>query len=199
MTAHVHRRKSGLRAAMWERLAQLTESQIRSRSRRVCRRLATVPHFAEAESLLVYVSTGHEVATHQLTRDLLAAGRRVSVPYYHVIKRHYVAYQIEDFDRDLSPGKFGILEPKPDPGHVMPLGKFDAVLVPGLAFDACGHRLGRGMGYFDHILSAIQGIRIGLAYDCQIVGEVPTDTHDMHMDFLVTETKLIDCQGTSST
>jgi 5-formyltetrahydrofolate cyclo-ligase len=198
MTMQVRHRKSGLRAAMWERLATLTESDIQSRSRSVCLRLATVPHFVEAQRILVYVSTGHEVMTHQLTRDLLAEGREVSVPYYHVVKRHYMAYQIADFDRDLSPGKFGILEPKPDPGHVTPLGRFDAVLVPGLAFDAAGHRLGRGMGYFDHILSSIHGIRIGLAYDCQIVTEVPTDTHDMHMDFLVTETKLIDCQGKSS-
>jgi 5-formyltetrahydrofolate cyclo-ligase len=199
MSGPVHHRKTTLRTAMRERLLQLTDRDVRTRSELVCQRLAKLPAFDGAGSLLAYVSTGYEVMTHALIRGLLAKGRQVSVPYYHVVKRHYMAFQIRDFDADLSPGKFGILEPKPDAAHVTPLEKFDAVLVPGLAFDGDGHRLGRGMGFFDHILSGVRGTRIGLAYDCQMVTGVPADTHDMHMDFVVTETELIDCRGTSST
>jgi 5-formyltetrahydrofolate cyclo-ligase len=199
MNSQVRHRKTSLRTAMRERLLQLTDRDVRTRSEKICQRLATMPEFVNAGSLLAYVSTGYEVMTHALIRGLLANGRQVSVPYYHVVKRHYMAFQIVDFDADLSPGKFGILEPKPDAAHVTPIEKSDLVLVPGLAFDGDGHRLGRGMGFFDHILGGVRGVRIGLAYDCQVVTEVPVDAHDMHMDFIVTETELFDCRGTSST
>jgi 5-formyltetrahydrofolate cyclo-ligase len=195
MTVPIHQYKTSLRADVRARLAALTERQVRSRSALVCQRLGAAPAFVKARELLVYVSTGHEVSTHALIREMLASGRRVSVPFYHTVARRYVAYRILDFDADLAPGSFGILEPRPEPRHATPFDRFDAVLVPGLAFDAAGHRLGRGMGYFDHILSDTRGARIGLAYDLQIIPEVPADAHDMHMDFIVTESNLIDCRG----
>ncbi len=197
MTTRVTHHKSSIRATIRSQAAGLSEPDIVSRSERVIHRLGQLTVFGSAVNLLVYVSTGHEVKTHGLIRSLLARGRRVSVPYYHTVSRQYMAFEIRDFDTDLHPGRYGILEPRPEPSHVMGADRFDVVLAPGLAFDLDGHRLGRGTGYFDRILNRIHGARIGLAFDFQIVEDVPVDAHDAAMDYIVTETKTLHCQGSS--
>ena len=155
----------------------------------VAKRLATLPAFVTAKSLVVYVSFGNEIQTHDLIRRLLAEGRHVSVPAFLAGK--YLAAEIHDFDRDLIAGKLNILEPKLL-RHV-PVTRPDAWLVPGLAFDRNGNRLGRGKGYFDALLQHAPGVKIALTHDFQLLPEVPTEPHDVHMDFIITENQIIHC------
>jgi 5-formyltetrahydrofolate cyclo-ligase len=99
---------------------------------------------------------------------------------------HWVA----DF-AELQPGQFGIMEPSEDAQEA---GKeFDLILVPGLAFDLGGRRLGRGKGYYDRFLSTARGLRVGICYDDQIVDEVPVEPHDLKMDFVVTPSAIYRC------
>jgi 5-formyltetrahydrofolate cyclo-ligase len=87
------------------------------------------------------------------------------------------------------------LEPKPEAVRPVANDHIDVALVPGLAFDETGNRLGRGMGYFDRILQDLRGVKIALAYDFQVLSEVPTEAHDTPMDFIVTEKRLIKIRG----
>ena len=94
-------------------------------------------------------------------------------------------------------GRFGIREPRPDNGPVEPgaaAGEDVVWLVPGLGFDRSGRRLGRGRGYYDRLLRGVRGLTIGVAFDWQIVPEIPAGALDARMDMLVTETALIPCR-----
>ena len=88
-------------------------------------------------------------------------------------------------------GKFGILEPPADSNCAG--SQFDLILVPGLAFDLGGGRLGRGKGYYDRFLAGAHGIRAGICFDDQIVDHVPMELHDLRMDFVVTPSAIYRC------
>jgi 5-formyltetrahydrofolate cyclo-ligase len=166
---------------------QLPTAEVRAHSAAVWERLSVLPAFAGAKSVMAYVSTGNEIETHGLIRQLLAMGQRVSVPAF---AGEYVPAEIRDFDEDLVGGKFGILEPR----TVIPA-QPEVWLVPGLAFDVKGNRLGRGQGHFDALLSRASGVKIALAHDFQVLDEVPADVHDVPVDFIVTESRVVNCKG----
>ena len=117
------------------------------------------------------------------------------MPWFDAANQRYAASGLRDFDADLATGRFGILEPKPEAIRPAAADQIDVALAPGLAFDETGNRLGRGMGYFDRLLQETSGARIALAFDFQLLGEVPTEAHDTRMDFIVTETRLIKIKG----
>lgn len=172
---------------------QLSLAEVQARSAAICARLATIPAFASARRVFVYVSFGNEVMTHAFIHGLLAEGRQVGVPAFAPATDTYRPSLVEKFTDDLRPGKLGILEPK----VVRPVGVdwFEALLVPGLAFDAHGHRLGHGKGYFDRMLEGSRGVKIGLAYESEVVAAVPVAALDVPMDLVVTETRVVYCQG----
>lgn len=189
--------KVTLRKRMRARVASQSAADVRAKSADMWERLSVLGEFTSATRLLVYVSAGHEADTHGLIRQLLAMGRNVCVPRFDIAKQRYVASELRDFDADLATGKFEILEPKPEAIRPAAPDQIDAALVPGLAFDETGNRLGRGMGHFDRLLQEVRGRRIALAFDFQILDEIPAEPHDVRMDFIVTETRVIKTKGNS--
>jgi 5-formyltetrahydrofolate cyclo-ligase len=186
--------KIELRKRMRTILASLPVTDVRARSATVWERLWQVADLVSADWLLVYVSKGNEVDTHGLIQQLLALGKHVCVPAFDEATQQYAASELRDFNSDLTEGRFEIPEPKPESVRPVEVDRLQALLVPGLAFDETGNRLGRGTGYFDRLLRDARGAKIALAYDFQILNEVPTADHDVRMDFIVTETRLINCQ-----
>jgi len=180
---------------MRARLAEQGAADVRARSAAIWERLSVLREFVIARRLLVYVSTVHEVDTHGLIRQLLAMGRQVCVPRFKTATQGYAASELHDFDTELTTGKFGILEPKPEAVRPAAFDQIGAVLVPGLAFDETGNRLGRGLGHFDRLLGPTSGVKIALAFDFQVLGEVPAEAHDTRMDFIVTETRVVNPKG----
>ena len=189
--------KIALRNQMRAKLAALTAADVRAKSAAIWERLSVLPEFAEANRLLVYVSKGTEVDTQGLIQQLLALGRQVCVPWFDARKQQYVASALHDFNADLAAGRFGILEPGREAVRPVTGDQINAALVPGLAFDETGNRLGRGMGYFDSLLQEVRGTRIALAYDFQILGVVPAEAHDARVDCIVTETQNMRIKGHS--
>jgi 5-formyltetrahydrofolate cyclo-ligase len=187
--------KVALRTQMRAKLATLAVADVSAKSAAIWERLSVLPEFAKATRLLVYVSNGVEVDTRGLIQQLLAMGRQVCVPQFDAAEQRYVACVLRDFHADLVMGRYGILEPKP--GEIQPAAHdpIDAALVPGLAFDETGNRLGRGMGYFDRLLQEVSGAKIALAYDFQVLNEVPAEAHDARVDFIVTETRVVETKG----
>jgi 5-formyltetrahydrofolate cyclo-ligase len=186
--------KRELRQVMSGRLATLDVTAIRSASAAVWERLATLPAFAQAERLLIYVSHGAELETHGLIQQLLALGRQVCVPRFDRQRHEYEASRLMDFATDLEPGQLGILEPVAAAVRPVDMQEIEVALVPGRAFSRSGTRLGRGKGYFDRLLAGMSGTKIGLAFSFQVVERVPFESHDVHMDYIVTETELVTCQ-----
>ena len=124
-----------------------------------------------------YVSLPDEVQTGPLITQMLEAGKRVVVP--KVQGRRLALSEVKDPARELAPGAFGVLEPT-GALRPVPVTRLDLVLVPGIAFDRRGHRLGRGEGYFDRFLARVPKAipTIGICYDFQLVDRLPTDPHD---------------------
>ena len=170
-----------------ECLAQLDAATVHAHSLAVTQRLAAISAYGNAESLAVYVSFGTEIETHDLIRHLLAMGRQVCIPAFRA--GGYQVAEIQDFDLDVHAGNLDILEPKFL--RSVPVTRPHAWLVPGLAFDRNGNRLGRGKGYFDTLLAHAPGVKIALAHDLQLLTQVPTEAHDVRMDYIVTETQVL--------
>jgi 5-formyltetrahydrofolate cyclo-ligase len=187
--------KEELRQRMRTRLAAQSTADVRMKSAAIWERLSVLGEFAGASRSLIYVSQATEVDTRGLIQQLLAMGRQVCVPWFDSTTKQYVASELRDFALDLRPGQFGILEPKPEAVRPVTGDRIDAALVPGLAFDETGNRLGRGMGYFDRILRDLCGAKIALAYDFQVFSEVPMEAHDTPLDFIVTEKRVIKTKG----
>jgi len=159
-------------------------------SQAICERLLALPAIRDAKSWLVYVSTRSEVQTHDLIRTLLARGNVVTAPLVTGPER-MIACRIGSFE-ELRLGEFGILEPpRGDPY----LEFIEVCVCPGLAFTERGERLGWGQGYFDRYLGAQPPeLAIGVAYECQIIAELPQEIHDRRMDFVITEGRVINCR-----
>jgi len=182
--------KSILREQMRARLAGLPADEVRRHSAAAWEQLAVLPAFAGARAVMAYVSTDREIETHGLIRQLLAMGRQVCVPAF---VGEYVPAEIRDFDAEMTQGQFDILEPRSV--RRVPVETPEAWLVPGLAFDVSGNRLGRGRGFFDALLRAARGVKIALAHDFQLLDEVPADAQDVRVDFIVTESRVVNCKG----
>ena len=118
----------------------------------------------------------------------LAAGKIVTLPRPAPATDSYEAARVTDLARDLAPGRFGIPEPRAG-CPVFPLNDLDFYLVPGIGFALDGGRLGRGRGYFDRILAAVRGFKCGVAFDCQVVPELPAEPHDVRLDCILTPTR----------
>lgn len=168
----------------------LAERQRKSRA--ITERLLALPEFANARNVFAYVGFRSEVETLPLITHCLKRGTTVSAPLTLPAEHRLLAYAITDPSRDLVPGYCGILEPLTTLPLVDPA-SIEVVIVPGSVFDARGGRLGYGGGFYDRFLqnAAPQALRIGLAYDLQVIAAVPLETHDQPLDYLVTETRAI--------
>jgi 5-formyltetrahydrofolate cyclo-ligase len=157
------------------------------------RRLLGLEVFKGARSVLLYASFRSEVDTLALIGEALASGKRVMLP--RVAGEVLELYEVER-PEEISPGFMGIPEPAADDRRRRGLGDVDMVVVPGAAFDPRGWRLGYGKGYYDRLLSASPGTpRVALAYEEQIVEDLPHEEHDMGMHEIVTDKRVIDCHG----
>ncbi|MCX6900747.1 MAG: 5-formyltetrahydrofolate cyclo-ligase [Verrucomicrobia bacterium] len=176
--------KRALRERVLALRGALSADEVARRSRQIAMRLLALPAVREAQTIFCYLSHGNEVQTHQLVRDWLAAGKHIHVPAYHAEQRRYQPSHICDLERDLAAGKLGILEPHTRRTPDRPA---DVAIVPGVAFDAQGHRLGYGKGFYDEMLKHFGGLKIAVAFDCQIQPSVPHAPKDVPMDVVVAE------------
>lgn len=144
---------------------------------------------------MVYVGYRSEVRTDALISQLLPAGKAVHVPWCD--NDQLRLFRLESLS-ELQPGAFGIPEPPAELRHIPQRAgdacDLDVVVVPGIAFDRAGRRLGQGKGYYDRLLRDVRDdcILVGLAFDAQIVERVPVTSHDVPVDLIVTESEVIE-------
>jgi len=132
-----------------------------------------------------------------MIRRALSEGKRVCVPCTNMDDKSMVASQILDLEDDLCLGNYEILEPRCDCLRPVPPGEIDVVLMPGVAFDPTGGRLGYGGGYYDRFLEkcAPRCLLLAVAFELQVVDHVPCADHDRHVHKIVTEKRIIDCHA----
>jgi 5-formyltetrahydrofolate cyclo-ligase len=173
--------KHKIRKHIKERIKGFSELEKRAKSDIIKARLFNEEAFKKAEVVMFYVSLKDEVNTLTMIDEAIDAGKRVCVPVILLEEKRLIAGEIRDRRMDLERQHFGIYQPRA--GHVkeVPLHDIDMVVVPGVAFDRKNVRLGRGHGYYDRFLSGLpeRTRTIGLAFDFQVVEDLPKDSHDI--------------------
>lgn len=185
MNASTREAKIALRSKIAAELKKLSAAERATASAEACALLEQQAIWRSAKSVLFYAPLADEVDIWRLLEDSLAAGKTVALPRFQPEQKAYVACLIGRADFDLQPGRFGIREPKESCPSI-PLNRLDLILVPGVAFDLQGHRLGRGKGYYDRLLAVSAGAACGVAFDQQIVSQVPSEPHDVRLSCILT-------------
>jgi 5-formyltetrahydrofolate cyclo-ligase len=187
--------KAALRTEMRERLRQVTPAVREPASRRVCEALRALPAFQKARALCFYMPLRTEVDIMPLAAGPLVAGQLLLLPRYNADSGAYDMVPVTELATQLVSGNYGILEPRPE----LPVADSHTLsdsgvtwLVPGLAFDRAGHRLGRGRGYYDRLLAGRAGCKVGVAFQWQLVASVPVTADDVRVDVVVTDRQAAD-------
>jgi len=151
-------------------------------------RLFNEEEFKKAKVVMFYVSLKDEVDTLLMIDEALKAGKRIAVPVILKEEKRLIAGEIYNRLEDLESQHFGIYQPRQDRAKEIPLGDIDLVVVPGVAFDRKNIRLGRGHGYYDRFLSGLPKTTktIGLAFDFQVLEDLPQDPHDIPVSKIIT-------------
>lgn len=193
----IRERKCLARKLVRTALSGMGETEILNGSAAICRLLAGMPVVPAVRQVTAYVAMTGEADPRGVVSEFVGRGMQVLLPRHDAVTGVYEMVAVENWDQQVRPGRFGIGEPVPElPAVPFPVLKGPGVLwlVPGLAFDRQGHRLGRGGGFYDRLLSDAAGVKIGLAFSCQIQQEVPALPHDVRMDWIVTELEIIRCR-----
>jgi len=185
--------KSNLRKIILEKRDLLSPKEITRKSLEIKQRLFNLKEFNEVTIISFYVSFRSEVETHEMIKETLRLDKRVVVPIVKKKKRLSLS-ELKNFN-ELELGKFGILEPKVAFRREINLEEVELVIVPGVAFDEKGNRIGYGRGYYDDLLTRMKKIPfIGLAYELQIVPEIPKEERDIPVHKIITEDRIIRCK-----
>jgi 5-formyltetrahydrofolate cyclo-ligase len=180
--------KSALRRRIQRNLKQLSLAERSAASIQVCARLQRQIVWRDARSVLLYSALPDELDVGQLLHAALAADKIVALPRFDSRQETYLAGRVLDLTADLRPGQFGIVEPN-EHCPIVPLNRLDFVLVPGVAFGLNGGRVGRGKGFYDRLLVSVRGIKCGVAFDLQIVDQIPAEPHDVRLNWILTPTR----------
>lgn len=178
--------KEKIRKKLIKKRNSLSTYEVLKKSNEIILNLKKLKEFKKARRIACYISFGNEVYTHGLIKEFLNK-KEILVPFVDREKKELKLSYIKDW-KELHQGAYGILEPKKE--FLKIRNDVDLILVPGIAFDERGHRIGYGEGYFDRLLSKIDAVKIGLAYEFQILKEIPYEEHDEKVDIIVSEKKI---------
>jgi 5-formyltetrahydrofolate cyclo-ligase len=191
MGTEIQDSKRALRGRIREQLKTISEEQRTAGSQQARALLASQPRWAAAHSVLFFAPLPGELDVWPMLEDALVAGKVVALPRFVAETGAYVACAVQDLAKDLIPGRFGIREPADGCAQIA-LNRLDLALVPGVAFDLQGRRLGRGRGFYDRMLETMRGTTCGVAFDEQIVRDVPVEPRDVSVNCILTPTRWIE-------
>lgn len=189
-------KKEKIRIQTLEKRCLLSEQQTREKSRRIFEKLMLLKAFKESFVILCYVDFRNEVITRDFIKDCLGMGKRVTVPRIEKVAQNHSemkALEIRNPENDLEKGHFGILEPVKEIHCEVSPWEIDLVVVPGVAFSRDRHRIGYGAGYYDRFLQQVREscLKVGIAFECQMVDSIPVEAHDIPLDLIITEEREI--------
>lgn len=190
------RAKENLRKAVRIERAQCSEAWVAAQSTHVQKRLLALSEFSGSKAVAIYLAFGAEVSTELVVADCREVGRSVFIPAYDEAFGRYRLCRM-DGEVTLRAGRWGILEPV-SPDWAGDEEAIDCMVVPGVAFDRDGGRLGHGGGYYDRMAvePCVKGAwKVGLAFDFQVFDRVPRVAHDVPMDAVVTESRVLKKEG----
>lgn len=184
--------KKLIRQAVLEKRNRLTPLEVAQKSQAVCHIIATTRAFASARFIMSYLDARNEVKTEGIIRQAWAEGKHVAVPVCVPQTHTLLVSEIMSFE-ELRDGFYGIKEPMEEYMRPVSPGQLDLIIVPAVAYDKKGYRIGYGGGYYDRFLSSLDKdiATIGIAFDVQIIDKVPVQPFDISVDMVITESGII--------
>lgn len=168
--------------------------ELDSLSSKVEARLIEIPAVKNSRTMSTYLHIGSEVRTSGVVEWAILNGKRVIVPITDRTSKRLIFSELKHPERELEKGNYGIPEPKPEFRRPVPLEEADVALVPGVAWDLQGFRIGYGAGYYDRSINSLHTpvIKLGLAYEFQMLSKIPRSPFDRRVNKIVTEERIID-------
>lgn len=190
----IKERKKRLRKEIIDTRNNLSITERFEATKKIKDALFSLPEFKDAKSVHFFVSFGSEVITSEMIKDAIKMGKSVVVPFVDREKKELRLSELKDFFKELEAGYWGILEPKKEYRREASIDDVDLMVMPGVAFDEGGRRLGYGMAFYDKLLTSRKKNTplIAIAFDMQVVDDVPCERHDILIDKIVTEKRVID-------
>jgi 5-formyltetrahydrofolate cyclo-ligase len=189
----VREKKQEIRNEVLSIVGGLEDVQRREIQQAIEARLFEFANFLEARIALLYVNTDYQVRTMDIIKRSYDYNKIVVLPVFDAQKFEMTLFKVDNPDKDLVRGPRGILEPDTGRCKSVPIECIDIAIVPGMAMDEKGGRLGSGEGYYDRLIPQlpITTRKVGLLHECQIVPVIPMESHDKHVDIIITEKRII--------
>ena len=165
---------------------RISHAKAEDDSKKIAERFLSLPQLKKAKNILLYYPHKNEVDTRFIIKELIKS-KNFNLFLPKVVGNDLIPVKITDLSV-LKKGYAGIMEPE---GERSSPENIDIVVVPAVAFDLEGHRLGYGKGYYDRFLKKTKALKVGVAYDFQIVDKLPREQHDVPVDLIITPTRLI--------
>ena len=185
--------KEQIRKEIANALNGFTEKQRAEKTRAIESKLFEFANFLEARIVLLYIDGENEVRTKNIIKRAYAFQKIVVLPAFDSGRFKVTTLKVDHPDKDLLPGPRGVAQPNPARCKPVPLQKIDIAIIPGVAFDEKGARIGSGHGYYDRFIPDLPGTtrKVALAFEEQIIPLVPTESHDKHVDIIITDKRII--------
>lgn len=192
--------KKTLRKQCIEKRSSLSNIEVEEISHNIAMNLFKLDIYKNSSFIMTYVDFNKEVRTEEIIRHSIDIGKRIGIPITIKEERKLLISELKDFDTELEISTYNILAPKSEFIRRIHPSIIDLVLVPGAAFDRNGYRIGYGGGYYDRFLPNLnkKAITIGLAYNLQLIDNVPRGHYDLPVDFILTEKEFINCKTKNS-
>lgn len=185
--------KDEIRNRIAKTLAALSVSKIEEKIARIENRLFEFANFLEANIVLLYINSTSEVNTLKIIERCFNYNKIVILPAFDTTKHEMILMKIDNLNTDLTIGPRGILEPDPSHCNVVPIECIDIAIIPGVAFDEKGGRIGSGDGYYDRFIPklSITTRKVALTFEDQIISQIQMESHDKYVDIIITEERII--------
>jgi 5-formyltetrahydrofolate cyclo-ligase len=188
--------KKELRKKIIAQRDQISTEEIVEKSSLIAERLYSFPAYLKANTVMFFIAFGSEVNTKAMVEETIKRGKLALAPKAMPKTRELIPSQIIDWEQDLAPGSYNIPEPREDKLRPLEPEKIDLLIVPGVAFDQKGNRLGYGGGYYDRFFPLLKTGTplVALVFDLQILPDVPVDEWDHRVDCIITDKRVINCK-----
>lgn len=185
--------KSQIRTDIADALAALSEKEIAEKTSAIEKRLFDFANFLEAKVALLYTNNSNEVGTKNILTRTHAYNKIIVLPVFNTETFAMTLMKVDALEKDLTAGPRGIIEPNPDRCKVVPIERIDIAIIPAVALDEKGGRIGSGEGYYDRLIPelSITTRKVALAFEEQIIPQIPIESHDKHIDIIITDKRII--------
>ena len=186
-------KKKEIRTEAIERLKALDAGDYKLKCSMIEARLYEFANFLESKIALLYINRNREVLTENIIKKTRAANKIIVLPVFNNSLNAMTLYKVDNPETDLVSGPSGIIKPDPQRCKQVPIDRIDIAIVPGIAFDTKGGRIGTGKGSYDRLIPQlpITTRKVALALECQFFNQIPMESHDKYVDIIITEDRII--------